>query len=82
MTTPELGGMTPIIQTVTEGQTYWWCACGKSATQPFCDGSHTGTAFEPRPWQATRTGKVAFCTCKRTATPPLCDGTHTQLAKE
>jgi CDGSH-type Zn-finger protein len=82
VTTPEPGGMTPIIQAVTEGQTYWWCACGKSATQPFCDGSHTGTTFQPVPWQATRTAKVAFCTSKRTATPPLCDGTHAQLAKE
>ncbi|WP_461521851.1 CDGSH iron-sulfur domain-containing protein [Porticoccus sp.] len=82
MATPEIGGTAPVIVEVTEGKTYWWCACGRSATQPFCDGSHAGTEFTPLAWQSNKTGKAAFCTCKRTGTAPLCDGTHTRLEQE
>jgi CDGSH-type Zn-finger protein len=80
--TPEIGGTQPIITNVTQGETYWWCACGRSASQPLCDGSHSGTEFTPRSWQAPRTGKVAFCTCKRTANAPLCDGSHANIIQE
>ncbi len=58
---------------------YWWCACGQSKRQPFCDGSHKGTEFVPQGWEAPKTGKVFFCACKRTGKSPLCDGSHNQL---
>ena len=65
---------------VTAGKTYFWCACGLSAKQPFCDGSHKGTGFTPLQYVADRSGLVFFCRCKHTARPPLCDGTHSNLA--
>ncbi len=68
--------MNPIAGNVTAGKTYWWCSCGRSATQPFCDGSHKGSEFAPLKFTATETGPVWFCACKETRTPPLCDGSH------
>ena len=59
-----------------EPGTYWWCACGKSKTQPFCDGSHKGTGIEPIKYELAQAGKVYFCGCKHSAKKPFCDGTH------
>jgi CDGSH-type Zn-finger protein len=64
----------PIAVTVEAGKTYWWSACGRSKAQPFCDGSHKGTAFTPLKYQATESGEKWFCVCKRTTNKPLCDG--------
>jgi CDGSH iron-sulfur domain-containing protein 3 len=64
---------------VEEGKTYYWCACGRSATQPFCDGAHQGTGIEPVAYKAEATGKAFFCGCKATQKEPLCDGSHKQL---
>lgn len=61
---------------VEAGQTYFWCACGLSATQPFCDGSHKDTGFTPVRYEAEQEGKVFFCGCKATGKQPLCDGSH------
>jgi CDGSH-type Zn-finger protein len=77
---PAIGGRLPIAVEVEAGQDYWWCACGKSATQPFCDGSHQGSEFSPLQFTALETKRVFFCTCKRTAGAPLCDGSHKTLA--
>ncbi len=63
-------------RTVEKDQEYWWCACGKSATPPFCDGAHKGTGATPVQYIATRDREVRFCGCKRTGKPPLCDGSH------
>ncbi len=67
---------TPFAVDVEAGKKYWWCACGRSKTQPFCDGSHKGSEFEPIGWQADETKQMWFCGCKRTANAPLCDGSH------
>jgi CDGSH-type Zn-finger protein len=62
------------------GQTYYWCKCGRSAKQPFCDGSHKGTGLEPMSFTPTGAMTVRFCGCKQTAKPPFCDGSHLDLA--
>lgn len=80
MSAPTVASRTPIPVDVEAGKTYWWCSCGKSAKQPFCDGSHKGTEFVPHKYEATTTGKAWFCGCKQTANAPLCDGAHKQLA--
>ena len=64
---------------VEAGKTYYWCACGRSKTQPFCDGSHQGTSFSPLPYKAEKSGTVYFCGCKHSKNPPLCDGSHNKL---
>lgn len=79
MSEPEIGGRAPLMTEVVAGETYWWCACGRSKSQPFCDGSHNGTAFTPMEWKAPASKRVFFCTCKRTKTMPLCDGSHNRL---
>jgi len=62
-----------------EAGSYYWCSCGKSANQPFCDGSHEGTGFTPKVIEITEKQTLALCQCKRTKTPPLCDGSHIEL---
>jgi CDGSH-type Zn-finger protein len=74
--TPTIVQTAPFPVEVTEGKSYFWCACGRSARQPFCDGSHKGTGFEPVKFTAEATKKVFFCGCKHSARAPLCDGTH------
>lgn len=64
---------------VEAGKTYFWCACGRSAGQPFCDGSHKGTGLTPHRFEATATGTVFLCGCKQTGDRPFCDGTHETL---
>ena len=59
-----------------EKKRYAWCACGKSDKQPFCDGSHKGTAFSPIIMDNEKEGNIAWCGCKSTSNPPYCDGTH------
>jgi CDGSH-type Zn-finger protein/mannose-6-phosphate isomerase-like protein (cupin superfamily) len=61
------------------GERYFWCSCGRSKQQPFCDGSHAGTGFTPVAFKAERDEEVIFCGCKHTASPPFCDGSHTNL---
>lgn len=67
---------TPFGVDVEAGESYWWCACGKSSSQPFCDGSHKGSDFTPVKYQAEESKKVFFCGCKSTNDVPFCDGTH------
>jgi len=74
-----IAGRAPISMEVEAGRTYRWCACGKSARQPWCDDSHTGGNFSPLAYVPVRSGKVWLCACKRTHKAPLCDGTHKTL---
>ena len=67
------------IKLNTEPGTYYWCACGRSSSQPFCDGSHHGTSFNPMPVQISEPRQVKWCTCKNTKTPPFCDHSHREL---
>jgi CDGSH-type Zn-finger protein len=76
---PEIGGRAPIPVAVEAGKSYWWCACGRSQTQPFCDGSHKGTSFSPIEWQAAAAEEAWFCACKRSGKKPMCDGSHKRL---
>ncbi len=79
MTEPEIAQKAPFGVEVEAGRKYFWCACGKSQNQPFCDGSHEGTPFLPLKYEATESRKVFFCGCKQSADKPLCDGTHNAL---
>lgn len=76
---PVIAQKSPYATDVTAGETYYWCACGRSANQPFCDGSHQGTGFEPVAFTAEKTETVYLCGCKRTGSKPFCDGTHSTL---
>ena len=79
MDEPLIAQKEPYRVEVEAGKAYWWCACGQSKAQPFCDGSHKGTGLEPVKYQAERAGPVWFCGCKRTHTEPTCDGSHKAL---
>ena len=79
MTDPVIVQKAPFPVEVAAGRSYFWCACGRSATQPFCDGSHKDTGIAPVKWTAEKDGKAFFCGCKASANQPLCDGTHSRL---
>ena len=76
---PTVAGRAPMPIEVEAGKDYWWCVCGKSAKQPFCDGSHKGSSFSPMKYTAPETKRAFFCTCKQTANAPLCNGAHKAL---
>lgn len=80
MDEPVIAQRAPYIKDMAPG-TYYWCACGRSKTQPFCDGSHKGTGFSPQEVIVDKPTKLVFCGCKHTATPPLCDGAHRSLPR-
>ena len=76
---PVVAQKSPYAVEVEAGKNYYWCACGRSKSQPFCDGSHKGTGLEPLVYTADKSGSVYFCGCKQSGNPPLCDGSHNNL---
>lgn len=79
MADPVIAQKSPYAAEVEAGKSYWWCACGLSRRQPFCDGSHKVTAFTPVEYKADATKTVWFCGCKNTHAAPLCDGSHNTI---
>ena len=78
MAEPTIPQKSPFVVEMEPGK-YFWCACGKSSNQPFCDGSHKGSEFSPVMEEITEAKRVAWCGCKKTSGKPYCDGTHKNL---
>jgi len=78
MNQAKISGTVPEIIELEKDKTYAWCACGNSKNQPFCDGSHQGTEFNPVIFVAAG-GRAALCMCKKTNGSPFCDGSHTKI---
>ena len=79
MEKPVIAQREPVAIDVEAGKKYFWCSCGMSAQQPFCDGSHKDTSFVPIQYEAEESKQVYFCCCKHSAMSPLCDGSHKNL---
>ncbi len=76
---PVVAQKKPFVVELEPGETYYWCACGRSKDQPFCDGSHAGTDMEPVAFTVEEKKKYGLCGCKHTKNPPFCDGSHKDL---
>lgn len=78
MEKPNIAQKMPYVLDMEAG-TYYWCACGQSSNQPYCDGSHKDTPFSPIKLELEDAKKVAWCGCKHSSNTPFCDGTHGKL---
>jgi len=79
MTQPVVAQKAPFKVQLEAGKQYWWCACGRSKNQPFCDGSHKVTTLTPVQFTANETKEAYLCGCKNSSGKPFCDGTHRKL---
>lgn len=79
MAEPVIAQKGPYPVQLEAGKSYMWCACGRSASQPFCDGSHKGSGIAPIHFYADETKTAYLCGCKHTKDKPFCDGSHSQL---
>ena len=77
---PLIAAKSPVEVKLQKGKEYYWCRCGRSKNQPFCDGSHKGTGLEPLGFEAEDDGQAWLCRCKGSANAPYCDGTHNMSA--
>ncbi|MBT3541476.1 MAG: CDGSH iron-sulfur domain-containing protein [Opitutae bacterium] len=75
---PHVASKSPAVMKLEAGE-YWWCSCGKSKDQPFCDGSHKGSSFTPQKVVIEESRTIAFCNCKHSANGAMCDGSHSSL---
>lgn len=82
MDKPTVASNQPVAVNFKAGEEYYFCTCGKSANQPFCDGSHKGTSFHPKPFKAEADGDAYLCQCKNTANAPYCDGAHAKISDD
>jgi len=73
---PHIAAKGPVQVELEAGKDYWYCTCGHSLSQPFCDGAHKGKGISPMKFAADKTGPAWLCQCKRSGTPPFCDGAH------
>ncbi|MSU23977.1 MAG: CDGSH iron-sulfur domain-containing protein [Opitutus sp.] len=78
MSQPIIAQKAPMVKDTAPG-TYWWCTCGASKSQPFCDGSHKGTAFSPLQVEVAEQKTIAWCACKHSGNGAACDGSHKKL---
>lgn len=79
MTSPIIAQKNPYAVEFEAGKTYYWCACGRSSSQPFCDGSHQGSSFSPIAYTPEKSGPAFLCGCKHSGQSPMCDGSHQRL---
>ncbi len=79
---PVIAGQKSIRVNLEAGKNYFFCTCGRSKKQPFCDGSHSGTEFTPQTFKVKKDGEYPLCACKRSAKLPFCDGSHKELPPE
>lgn len=82
MEKPMIADYNPVIASLEAGKEYFFCTCGRSKSQPFCDGSHEGTSFEPLAFTAKATTQKWMCACKHTKNPPYCDGSHQKFTAQ
>ncbi len=82
MSKAKIADTKPIAVNLEAGEEYYWCSCGQSRNQPFCDGSHRGTEFTPTTFSVGEAQEAYLCQCKRTSTPPFCDGAHARLDED
>lgn len=79
MSKAKIAGTAPIRVELETGKKYFWCSCGESSNQPWCDGSHKGTDFTPVAVEVEESRMYSMCTCKQSKRPHFCDGSHKQL---